>query len=75
MMMDVNYTFTLSRDEAALLVSICQAILDNSRRIGFNKDFSTDEVYLLEAIEEALSGKKERKEVAITASPLTHREE
>lgn len=51
MMMDVNYTFTLSRDEAALLVSICQAILDNSRRIGFNKDFSTDEVYLLEAIE------------------------
>ena len=72
MTVDISYTITLHQDHVVTLIEMCRKILIESKHIGYLKDFTADERELAGQIEEMLVGKKERKEVFISANPKTY---
>lgn len=68
MIVDRLYSFTLTQEDVANLLQICDKICNDSCRIGFRKDYTPEQIELLEDIRTELVGKTEQRDVVISAS-------
>lgn len=62
-----TYTFELDHSEVIILGQIIRSVLYDSRRLGFGKPFTADQIELCTQIETILDGQQRRLDVAVSA--------